>query len=47
MKGIIKGQVHTHKAPDGTEYLHSHDNEHKHVHLSIPPEGLRDIRLVI
>ena len=32
MKGIIKGQVHAHKAPDGTEYLHSHDNEHKHSH---------------
>jgi DNA-binding FrmR family transcriptional regulator len=32
MKGIIKEQFHTHKKPDGTEYLHSHNNEHKHIH---------------
>lgn len=32
MKDIIKKQVHTHKTSDGTEYLHSHVNEHKHVH---------------
>jgi DNA-binding FrmR family transcriptional regulator len=27
-----KGQVHAHKTPDGKEYLHSHNNEHKHSH---------------
>lgn len=29
-----KGQVHTHKASDGTEYSHSHNagHEHKHSH---------------
>ena len=32
MKQINKGQVHTHKASDGTEYSHSHDDEHKHSH---------------
>lgn len=32
MKDIIEGQVHAHKSSDGTEYLHSHDNEHKHNH---------------
>ncbi|RXE60403.1 metal-sensing transcriptional repressor [Acetivibrio mesophilus] len=32
MKGTIKEQVHAHKSPDGTEYLHSHENTHKHSH---------------
>lgn len=32
MKDTKKGQVHAHKSPDGTEYLHSHENEHKHIH---------------
>lgn len=32
MKDKVKGQVHAHKAPDGIEYLHSHDDEHKHSH---------------
>lgn len=34
MKEVIKGQVHIHKASDGTEYSHSHDNapEYKHSH---------------
>jgi len=32
MKDIIKGQVNAHKSPDGTEYLHSHENGHKHGH---------------
>lgn len=31
---IEKGQVHTHLAPDGTEYAHNHmaEEEHKHIH---------------
>lgn len=32
MKDNMKGQVHAHKSPDGTEYLHSHENEHKYNH---------------
>ena len=32
MKDVVKGQVHTHKLQDGTEYVHSHDDEHKHSH---------------
>lgn len=27
-----KGQVHTHKASDGTEYSHSHNEGHEHKH---------------
>lgn len=27
-----EGQVHTHKASDGTEYTHCHDEEHEHKH---------------
>lgn len=27
-----KGQVHTHKAADGTEYTHDHSTEHGHIH---------------
>ncbi|MHC1721847.1 MAG: metal-sensing transcriptional repressor [Aminipila sp.] len=32
MKEKIQAQVHTHKAPDGTEYIHSHDEGHQHKH---------------
>lgn len=27
-----KGQTHIHKAADGTEYSHSHNEDHKHIH---------------
>lgn len=30
MKNNLSEQVHAHKAPDGTEYLYSHDNKHSH-----------------
>jgi len=30
--GLSGRSVHSHKSPDGTEYFHSHDNEHKHSH---------------
>ncbi|NLM62011.1 MAG: metal-sensing transcriptional repressor [Clostridiales bacterium] len=32
MKDEMKWKVHSHKLPDGTEYTHSHESDHKHSH---------------